>query len=79
MHVLGIFLDSGLVEHWPDLALTALLAFSVWLLQRWISANENRHLRAEEKFEDVDENIADVRDQTHLRPWRHRRTDSRTN
>ena len=45
---LGMFLDS-ITEHWPDLAVAALFAFAVWLLQRWISAGDRRDQILEEE------------------------------
>ena len=53
---------------WASL-FTAIFGLIGWLGNRAFARMDKRHERAENKFEDVDANIADVRYETKLRPW----------
>lgn len=46
-------------EHWPDFLVAAFIACISWLVKRDISAMDKRHERAENKFEKVDDELAD--------------------
>jgi hypothetical protein len=56
---LAMLLDGGISDHWPDLVLSALIAFAAFLARNWFSSNEKRHDRAEDKFEKVDVRLND--------------------
>lgn len=57
---LGMLLDSAISEHWPDLLIATLLAVSGYLGRVYLLSNENRHKRAEDKFEKTDEKISRI-------------------
>lgn len=46
-----------------------------WILNRGFSRMDKRHRQAEQKFDDIDENTANIRHHTQLPPWRTRHTD----
>ena len=63
-------LGHGIADAFWASVFIALFSSLGWILSRGFARMEKRHARAEKKFDDLDDNVADVRYHTQLPPWR---------
>lgn len=68
-----VTVDHDIVDAFWAALFVALFGGIGWLLNRGFARMENRHKRAEDKLEDLDDNISDVRYNHQLPPWRARK------
>lgn len=66
----ALVMDHELAITLWAVGLTALVGAFSWIFVTAYNSSESRHKRAENKFEDLDENTADIRYRTDLSPWR---------
>lgn len=53
-----MLVTGGLADHWPDIVVTALIATLGYLGRDRLRSMDARHQRAEDKFEEHDDQIA---------------------